>query len=190
MTASWLKQMGWEAYVLAERGTDTHVPRPVLGWEEQPGSSTTAHALRRLLDDGAATVVDLSLSKDFRRAHIPGAWYAIRSRLDRALSKVKPAGTLVLTSEDGVLASLAVAEAAAATKASVRWLDGGNAGWVAAGFPTEAGDERMADEPIDAWLKPYERKGGVPAAMKEYLAWEVDLLERIARDGTCRFHTA
>jgi hypothetical protein len=26
--------------------------------------------------------------------------------------------------------------------------------------------------------------------MSEYLSWEVDLIERIARDGTCHFETA
>ncbi len=46
----------------------------------------------------------------------------------------------------------------------------------------------MADEPVDVWLKPYERAGDTKAAMDEYLAWEVDLLPRIERDGTCDFH--
>jgi len=181
--------MGWEVYVLPEAGADTQVPAPVLGGAPVPGR-IDARELRALLDQGSATVLDLSLSKEFRRAHIPGAWFAIRSRLDRATAKVKPAGTLVLTSEDGVLASLAVDEAMAASKLPVRWLDGGNAAWIAAGLPTETGDERLADEPVDAWLKPYERKGGVAEAMAQYLAWEVDLLERIARDGTCRFRLA
>jgi hypothetical protein len=45
----------------------------------------------------------------------------------------------------------------------------------------------MADEPIDQWRKPYERSGDTKAAMQEYLAWEVDLLPRIERDGTLQF---
>jgi hypothetical protein len=45
----------------------------------------------------------------------------------------------------------------------------------------------MADEPIDLWLKPYDRAAGVKAAMEEYLNWEVDLVRRIEQDGTCRF---
>jgi hypothetical protein len=45
----------------------------------------------------------------------------------------------------------------------------------------------MADEAVDQWLKPYERSGDTKAAMKEYLDWEVDLLPRIARDGTSKF---
>jgi hypothetical protein len=37
------------------------------------------------------------------------------------------------------------------------------------------------------WLKPYERGTDTTKAMSEYLSWEVDLLERIARDGTTNF---
>ena len=71
----------------------------------------------------------------------------------------------------------------------VRWLKGGNAAWAAAGFPLST-DAKMADEPLDVWLKPYERAGDPKAAMNEYLSWEVDLLERIERDGTTQFHHA
>ena len=45
----------------------------------------------------------------------------------------------------------------------------------------------MADEAIDVWLKPYERPSDHAAAMREYLAWEVDLPARIARDGSATF---
>jgi hypothetical protein len=48
----------------------------------------------------------------------------------------------------------------------------------------------MADDAIDVWLKPYERSGDTRGAMSEYLSWEVDLIERIARDGTCHFQIA
>jgi hypothetical protein len=92
----------------------------------------------------------------------------------------------VLTSEDGVLAGLAVAEASALTGHAVRALAGGNAAWQAAGLPLST-ELNMADEPLDVWLKPYERAGDTKDAMSEYLSWEVDLVSRIERDGTCRF---
>jgi len=41
----------------------------------------------------------------------------------------------------------------------------------------------MADEPVDVWLKPYERSKDTTKAMQEYLSWEVDLLARIERDA-------
>ena len=187
MTASWLAQMGWrEVFVLVASGDEKGFPdNPVLG--EAPRDAAIAPAaLADLLARGEATVVDLSLSRDYAQAHIPGAWFAIRARLGEALGKIKPRGTLVLTSEDGVLAGLAVADARALASLPVAYLDGGNAAWRAAGLPLTKDDPRMADEPVDAWLKPYERPDGVKQAMADYLAWETDLLPRIARDGCAR----
>jgi rhodanese-related sulfurtransferase len=188
MTGSWLRQMGWEnVYVLDETGTETGWPAaPVLETETRSGTAIDCASLNALLARDAAAVVDLSLSRDYLKAHIPGAWFAIRTRLDRALKKIPQVGTLVLTSEDGVVAQLAVREAAALTVVPVCALAGGNAAWRTAGysFTTAA---RMADEAVDQWRKPYERTGDITAAMNEYLAWEIDLLPRVERDGSLRF---
>ena len=187
MTASWLKQMGWnEVFVLPEAGSEKGIPAPqVLG--EAPADAAIDYSKVMEIDD--ITVIDLSSSPNYRRGHIPGAWFAIRARLDRAFSKIPIHGTLALTSEDGVLAGLAVEEARALTEAPVRYVKGGNAAWAAAGFPLST-DVKMADEPLDVWLKPYERQGDPKNAMNEYLSWEVDLLERIKQDGTTHFSGA
>ena len=188
MTASWLKQMGWkDVAVLPEAGqeTDQETSTPadsVLG--SAPADASVEFSDVLAIDN--VNVIDLSRSPDYRRGHIPGAWFAIRSRLDRALPNIPLRKMVVLTSEDGVLAGLAVEEARALTTLPVRWLKGGNAAWAAAGFPL-SGDSKMADEPLDVWLKPYERPGDPKAAMNEYLSWEIDLLARIARDGTTHF---
>ena len=120
-------------------------------------------------------MIDLSLSPNYRKGHIPGAWFAIRSRLAQALPKIPLRGELVLTSEDGVLAGLAVPEARALTGHPVRYLDGRQRG-VAGGRAIRSRPSRsMADDPVDVWLKPYERAGDTTGAMNEYLSWEVDL---------------
>jgi hypothetical protein len=136
MTGSWLRQMGFaHVYVLAEAGSETGWPTPpVLASAALSGATIDAATLHGLLSRNAATVADLSLSRNYLARHIPGAWFAIRTRLDRALKKIPLGGMLVLTSEDGVLAKLAVAEAAALTKLPVRPLDGGNDAWQAAGY--------------------------------------------------------
>jgi len=188
MTASWLVQMGWDdVYVLAEKGDEQGIPAPtILGPPPQPERAVEPAALAALLPD-RATIIDLSLSRNFRKGHIEGAWYAIRTRIARALPKIKIKETLVLTSEDGVLAALAASEVEALVQAPVRFLAGGNAAWTRGGYKLAAGEDNMADEPVDAWLKPYERPSKTSDAMAEYLAWEVDLLPRIERDGTCHF---
>jgi rhodanese-related sulfurtransferase len=184
MTASWLRQMGWnDVRVLAETGTEKGMPQPeLLG--TPPADKAVEPSAAIAIDD--VMVIDLSTSPHYRRGHIPGAWFAIRSQLDRAFAKIAPTGTVILTSEDGLLAGLAVVDAQALTKSPVHWLRGGNTAWKAAGFPLST-SERMADEPVDVWLKPYERSNDNEAAMNAYLSWEVDLLERIKLDGTTHF---
>jgi rhodanese-related sulfurtransferase len=183
MTASWLKQMGWQdVFVLPEAGSEQGAPNAiVLGTPSDKAVGASA-----ALESDDLAVVDLSTSPHYRRGHIPGAWFAIRARLDRALKKIAPSGDVILTSEDGVLASLAVAEAQALTKCPVHWLKGGNAAWSAAGFPLSTA-EKLADAAVDVWLKPYERPTDNEAAMNAYLSWEVDLLARIKQDGTTHF---
>ena len=188
MTGAWLRQMGFaEVFLLAEAGSERGWPvMPVLENETRREAAIEAKALADLVLRNAATVLDLSLSRNYLAGHIPGAWFAIRTRLARALKNVPIADTFVLTSEDGALAALAVTEVEKLTDRPVRFLQGGNAAWHAAGWPLST-DAKMADEMIDQWRKPYERDGDVKAAMQEYLTWEVDLLPRIKRDGSLRF---
>ncbi len=188
MTGSWLRQMGFvEVAMLAETGTETGWPQaPILETDASPDTGIGCAVLGDLLSRNEATVVDLAPSRNYFKAHIPGAWFAIRTRLARAREKIPLAGMLVLTSEDGVLARLAVAEAIALVDRPVRFLEGGNAAWQSAGYAFSA-EARMADEAIDQSRKPYERSGDTKAAMAEYLAWETDLLPRIERDGSLKF---
>ena len=189
MTASWLRQMGWEdVFVLTESGTETVQPTvPPLGEPPQEALRIGCAALADLAARDQATIVDLSLSRDYLMAHIPGAWFAIRARLAGALSRIPLRGTLILTSEDGMLAGIAAPEAAELAGTPVRFLEGGNSAWRAAGLPLTADDARMADDAVDVWLKPYERPNDTAQAMSEYLSWEVDLPARIERDGSTRF---
>ena len=188
MTASWLRQMGWaDVFVLVAQGSATSVPEnTVLGMPARDAAIQAAE-LDSLLARNEATVVDLSLSRNYLTTHIPGAWFAIRARLAQFIQKTPLRRNVVLTSEDGVLAGLAVNEARAQTPLAIRYLSGGNSAWRAAGFPLTSENSLLADEPIDVWLKPYERADGVRQAMAEYLAWETDLLPRIARDGCAKF---
>jgi rhodanese-related sulfurtransferase len=188
MTGSWLRQMGWkDVFVLAEAGTETGRPKtPILENDTPSHVTIDCAALNELLSRSAATVVDLAASRDYLAGHIPGAWFAIRTRLSRALPKTPRGETLVLTSEDSALARLAAAEVEALVDIPVRVLAGGNAAWRAAGYALST-QPHMADEAVDQWRKPYERSGDTKAAMNEYLAWEIDLLPRIARDGSLKF---
>jgi 3-mercaptopyruvate sulfurtransferase SseA len=143
--------------------------------------------LRSRFEAGGAVVVDVEGSRAYRAGHLPGAWFAIRSRLAVALKKVAATREIVFTSEDGALARLAAGDAEDLTSAAVRCLDGGTAAWRAAGLPLETGETRMADSPVDVWLRPYDRGIGVAEAMNEYIAWELALVNQVERDGTASF---
>jgi hypothetical protein len=133
-------------------------------------------------------VIDLSTSLRFRAAHLPGAWWAVRSRLDQARERIGIAKELVLTSEDGALAHLAAPEAAALwPEAKVNVLRGGNAAWKGTGGAVEAGIERATTTFDDVWYKPYDHGANVEKHARDYLEWEVALVEQIKRDPTIRF---
>ena len=132
-----------------------------------------------------ATVLDLSTSLRFHHAHIPGAWWGVRSRLAEAHKAIGPVKTLVLTSEDGILAHLAAPEAASIWgDARIMVFDGGNAAWKG---PTESGVERATTTRDDVWYKPYDHASDYKKHARDYLDWEVALVDQIKRDPTIRF---
>lgn len=152
-------------------------------------TSATPDAIPTL---GTVAVIDLAPSARHVEAHLPGAWFALRSQLAQALQAVRagqPAASRhVLVSPDGLLARYAAADLAALVPAgSVYVLEGGTAAWVAAGLPVEPGEQRLASPRIDRYRRPYEGTDNPVAAMQGYLDWEFGLVEQLGRDGTHGF---
>lgn len=199
MTASWLNQMGWDdVHVLepaGDDGFDGWVTRE--GTRRKPVAGTVpdwpaidADGLAARLGGGGTTVIDLATSLRHRDRHVPGAWWAVRARLDEARAKVADGGTLVLTSEDGVLAALTASEAAALWEGSqVLVLSGGSQAWFERRLPTESGLERMTTRADDVWYKPYDHAKDYEKYAREYLTWEIALVDQIRRDPTIRFRS-
>jgi 3-mercaptopyruvate sulfurtransferase SseA len=193
MTASWLKQMGWPDVAVLAAGpadgdweTGPYVPR-VPGLEEASAPQIDAMDLRDRLAAGNVTVIDLNLSTRYGLGHIPGAWFAIRSRLGVALTTLPTHQAIVLTSPDGALAALAAVELQAVASVPVMTLVGGTQAWVRAGLPLEVGATRMTDQPDDVFLSPRERGQNREDAMREYLIWEINLVNDMAKDDDHRF---
>jgi rhodanese-related sulfurtransferase len=196
MTASWLKQMGWDdASVIrledldGERVTSPHEPL-ALGLEDATAELISATDLKRFLDDGTVAVIDLEYSKQYRKGHIPGAWFATPARLADARAKLPVTNRVVLTSPNGDLARIAATELADDLGEPVLALEGGTRAWVAAGHALETGNGRLADAPDDVWLPARERDGDRESAMRAYLAWEIDLVNQMASDDDQRFKIA
>jgi rhodanese-related sulfurtransferase len=190
MTASWLRRMGWDAAVLdgGLEGAELEHGLPAARSDIFPLAGPEPEIVQPAqLRAGSSVVVDLALSRRHREGHIAGAWFAIRARLAEALAKLPAKGDLVLTSEDGTIARFAAAEIVGRTSRGVRLLAGGTAAWKSAGLPLETGMGPPASEPDDVALLARERPGDRERYMREYLAWEIDLVNQIARDPDCRF---
>ena len=192
MTASWLGQIGrWAVHVLTgglgaelESGPE---PVEVLGLEATPSDRLLdAPRLARLAAGREVQVLDLADSRAFRAGHVPGARRVRRGQLAADLARLPPAPVYVLTSEDGILARLALAEAERLLPGPILALAGGTLAWSAAGQPLEPGARDDGEE--DAWLRPYDRPPEqIEQAMRDYLRWERALVPAVERDGTLRF---
>jgi len=131
-------------------------------------------------------VLDFGSSLQYRKRHIPGAYWCMRGRIERAIAEV-PGSEWVLTSPNGVFAHYCARDILdAKPDISVQVLDGGSDAWFVQALPFEAGSQRLTCEADDVWLKPYEQRD-VSQAMQDYLTWEVNLVEQIERDGDARF---
>lgn len=193
-TASWLKRMGFASVFVLDWLNDEipletgDAPEPEVAQWATPVEAVTANELASLLKDDAVVLVDFATSREYRKSHIPGAWFAIRGRLVNDAAALPQAPLYVVTSPDGVYAGLAVDELAAVTAATVKKLAGGTRAWENAGLTLETGKERLASKPDDVFLKAFERADRREEAMKQYLQWEIDLVEQVRRDGTLLFN--
>ena len=186
VVASWLKQLGCDAYVL-QGGTSAsvrgrNVPKPALpAVPEIPAAE-----LKRALDAGAVAAFDLGSSMQFRKAHIPGSRWSIRPRLAAdARAAHRP---IVLLAEDADMARLAAIDLRDAGITDVRILAGGTASWKAAGHATEPSPDAPPDaECIDYLFFVHDRHAGNRAAMRQYLAWETGLLAQLDEDDKNSF---
>lgn len=189
VTAHWLIQMGWDAAAMTvdmgALATETGAWHPnVLGSADR-AVTIDPPSLKVRLDAGRALVVDLDWHRDYRAGHIPGAWYAIRSRLDAVLPTLPETDLIVFTSADGILAGLAAADWAG--KARVAGLEGGTRAWAEAGLPMEVGDGRLATPADDTRLRARDMPGRIEDHMRAYLSWEIDLADQMASDDDQRF---
>ncbi len=167
IVASWLRQLGHETYVLSG-GIHSGLALPVLqpvAYEPLPLISVQALALA--LND--VNLIDLRPSMVYRKGHIAGSQWSIRSLLK---TDHRP---LVLVADDPAVAAFA------AEGLSARLLDGGFAAWAAAGLPVNEGPQTLPDaQCIDFLFFTHDRHSGNKDAARQYLAWEIGLLAQMS----------
>jgi rhodanese-related sulfurtransferase len=210
MTASWLVQMGWRHVAVLEGGlagaaleTGPYKPTVIAPAGGAAGAAAgraeriSAAAAKELIAAGEAVAVDFATSLEYRAGHIPGAWFAVRSRLADCLAGIPASSTLVMTSPDGVLANYAARDIealgqvalgqVAAGPVAVKVVAGGTEAWRAAGYELAEGFENMASENDDLFYRAYDHTENIEDHMREYLSWETGLVAQVERDGTAKF---
>ena len=178
VVASWLKQLGCDVCVL-EGGIGAGLSGSQPAKPALPALPSISPAdLERTLDAGNCAVFDLGASMNFRKAHIPGSRWSIRSRLAARARGTK--GTIILVSGDPDIARVAAVDLMEAGITDIRLLDSGLAAWTRAGYPTEASPDVPPNaECIDHLFFVHDRHAGNREAMTQYLAWETGLIAQL-----------
>jgi rhodanese-related sulfurtransferase len=189
MVASWLKQLGCDACVL-EGGVRSGLKGRRPAQPALPALPMISAAdLKRMLDAGSCTVLDLSASMNFRRAHIPGSRWSTRVRI--TADARKGGRSVVLVSADAEVARLAAIDLIEAGITDIRLLEGGLAAWTRAGYPTESSPADPPDaECIDYLFFVHDRHAGNREAMTQYLAWETGLIAQLDEQDKTLFRIA
>lgn len=188
-TGAWLAQLGavevylYQPPALAARQSGPE-PRRVLRYRpDVPG--LRPDALRSALEDGAAVLFDVDSRLAYERGHVPGSRYAVPDRLSEFLPE-NPELTIVLTSADGILASVVAAELAWRSQRPVRYLLGGTRAWAAQGLELSRGAAGVLTADDDQSISPYlfDDLAARDQGFREYLDWELGLVEQLERDGS------
>jgi len=191
MTASWLAQMAWDVFVAdgfnVADFTESGLPDAEFPAVPRNTTVNAATLATWLAGNGDTVVIDVARHAVFRKGHIPGAWFVIRSLLSESVSNLPTAARYVVTCTDATLSPFVAPELAEKVTGEVYVLEGGNRAWTAAGHPLEAGETRLASPPIDRYRRPYEGTDVPDSAMRAYLDWEFGLVAQLERDGTHHF---
>ncbi len=141
-------------------------------------------AWRRERDERTLYVFDVRSPEEYEAGHLPGSRCAPGGQLVQETDVYAPVlgSRVVLVDDDGVRATM--------TASWLEQMGGREVAVLENALETgelERGAPETVAEPDDRWLKPYERDEGVEQAMRDYLTWELGLVEQIARDGTAHW---
>jgi cystathionine beta-lyase len=175
VVASWLRQLGHEAYVL-EAGLDSGLALPLAADVAVDLPIASAAEL------GAARIIDLRPSTSYRQRHLQGAQWGIRPTLaEQVADESRP---LVLLADDPRVAQLAASELPAAQREGARLL----LDWKKLDLPQVENDLSLTDaQCIDFLFFVHDRHAGNKEAARQYLAWETGLIEQMTAEEIASF---
>jgi rhodanese-related sulfurtransferase len=177
--ASWLRQLGHEACVLAGGAAAALAkPWPVIANPSPPPPKTIgARELVDALQHDAAVLIDLRPAMSYRAGHIAQARWSIRPRITAVVPTSK---TVVLAADAPGVAALAALDVAEAGCRDVRLLAEGPQSWRSGGLSVIATPEDPPDvDCIDFLFFTHGRHAGNADDARRYLAWERGLIGQL-----------
>jgi rhodanese-related sulfurtransferase len=172
--ARWLSQMGWDCSVLAggtEEWKTVTIPTP---------KSPPRFGLPQIMSPTpeSAIILDTRVSTEFRRAHIAGACWTLRSRATGIAPDLKTAK--IILCGDLEISETIAGDLDKAGYSGLVYLKGGPAEWHAMGYeivttPNDPKDQ----EAVDFVFFTHDRHSGNMEAARQYLAWETGLVARL-----------
>lgn len=189
LAAFWLRQLGYEPYVVPlTEAEGLRIERA------QAPEAIAPPALRglppRAAEEGARAgthiLLDLRSSSAHRAGHPEGARWAIRPRIDEAISGA--VRTVVLIADEPAVAELAALDLADLSGPAAMLLEGGADAWRAAGLPwAETPGRPSPEEAIDFLQFVHDRHDGNLDSSRRYLAWEQGLVAQLDPDERAEF---
>jgi rhodanese-related sulfurtransferase len=144
---------------------------------------TALEAFRREAESRSLYLLDVRSPEEYEAGHLSGSVAAPGGQLVQATDRY--VGTLrarlVLVDDTAVRATMTAAWLCQMGWADTFVLKGGLTG------PLETGPDPKAPPPSAAASIAIDRAADRKAAMREYLTWELGLVEAVQRDGTLRF---
>ena len=176
LMALWLRQLGHDAHVLVG-GVQAKLRVP-----DVPDTLASLPELARVQPQAAAAaggaIMDLRPGMSYRKGHAAGSVWSIRPQLARA--RFAAGEPLFLIADEPALARAAALDLREAGAHEIALVEGGFAGWQAAGLGVEASHYRPSDaDCIDYLFFTHERHAGNAAAARQYLAWETNLVNQL-----------
>jgi rhodanese-related sulfurtransferase len=188
LAAFWLRQLGFEPFVVPDQGCVAELPGRIHRAPRRPSPQLLQitvldafNAVRR----GEALLLDLRSSQDHRRERPAHARWAIRPRLEVALNGWR--GPVYLFTADAHSAALAAIDLRELGVADVGLVTGGIEGWRQSGLPVLSSGEAFDADPIDYLQFVHDRHDGNLEAARRYLAWEQGLVAQLDANEWAEF---
>jgi rhodanese-related sulfurtransferase len=187
LAAFWLKQLGYEVFVLRLDGDRTMLPNFAQETTPPPVQTLSATVALEAMADGAA-LLDLRTSMAFRDSHVAGAIWACRPKLAEVAPELA-ARLVLLMAEDMSQAAWTSQDLCEAGCTQVAVVSGGLGALAEAGAPLVWKMDNLSDEEcIDHLFFVHDRHDGNLDASRRYLEWETGLVGQLSDAERGEYH--